>query len=405
MKRGVVWGARIAAAAMAWSAQAAIAADDTATATWKTRIAQLAQPAADEVVMTAVGDAIWTHKISTSPDVGLRSLFEVMRAADIAFLNHEQVLADSGYPTAKEIAKADPSIVDELTWAGVDMVSIANNHLMDFGPSGMETTLKTLDKAGIKYSGAGFTPAQAYQPAVVEKKGLKVALVAVMVSPTLNIGTAATEASPGVAWVRGATVRQPDGKVVIAPWDSDLRLMEDTIKAARKTADLVAVSMHIHWGGLADIDAGKQLVTRAAVDAGADIILGHGPHVVNGIEFYKGKPIVYSAGNFAFQFPPGAYEYFPQSLKVVQSMSNVTQPPFYEAVMLRMILSAKGEIRRMELLPVGLSPAGDPYLESGEKADAVLARVQALSKPLGTGIKREDWYAVVEPPKAGQRRK
>src|SRR4051812_35739963 len=126
--------------------------------------------------------------------------------------------------------------------------------------------------------------------------------------------------------------------------------------------------MHIHWGGLEEIDPGKQMVTRAAIDAGADMILGHGPHVVNGIEFYKGKPIIYSIGNFAFQFPPGAYEYFPDSLKVVKRLSG--QGPLFEAMMVRMILSPKGDIRRMELLPVELTTQdGDPHFVTGEKAE------------------------------------
>ena len=400
MTRGREFKAVLGAIALLWSGLA-LAADDNTADAWKARLGQLAQPAAGERVVTAVGDAIWTHKISTNPDPALQSLFEVMRGADIAFLNHEQVLADSGFPTLKAIAKADPSIVDELTWAGVDLVSIANNHLMDFGPSGLTTTLKTLDAAGIKHAGAGFTPAQAYQAAVAEKNGLKVALVAVMVSPTLDIGTAAIEASPGVAWVRGSTVRQLDGKVVIAPWESDLRLMEVAIRAARRNADMVAVSMHIHWGGAAEIDpAGKQLITHAAIDAGADIILGHGPHVVNGIEFYKTKPIIYSAGNFAFQFPPGAYDNFPEILKTVRSMSFENQPTFYQGMMVRMILSPKAEIRRMELLPIGLTPEGDPYLATGDLGDVILKVAQILSKPLGTTVKREGWYAVVEPPKA-----
>jgi poly-gamma-glutamate capsule biosynthesis protein CapA/YwtB (metallophosphatase superfamily) len=234
----------------------------------------------------------------------------------------------------------------------------------------------------------------AFKYTVVEKKGLKMALVSVMVSPTLTIGTAAGENTPGVAWVRGSNVRAPDGKTMLMPWDTDLRTMEEAIKAAKAAADVVAVSMHIHWGGLEEIDAGKQLVARTAIDAGADMILGHGPHVVNGLEFYKSKPIFYSVGNFAFQFPPGAYTYFPNSLSTVVRLQG--QAPLYEATLARIILTTRGELRHIEFLPIALTPEGDPYLVTGEKADRVLNKVSSLSQALGTTVKRDAWYAVAE---------
>lgn len=394
------WSWAICAAAVFSTAVAAAAERNPLNREWRGRVAELGQPAADEVVLTAAGDAIWLDKFSDSKDARLQALFEVMRAGDISFINFEMVTANSGYPTIKEIAKSDPSIVKEFVWAGTDVVSLANNHMMDFGQSGLETTRRTLDEAGIKHSGAGLNLAQALQHAVVEKKGLKMALVSVMVSPTLTIGTGAGETSPGVAWVRGTSVRRPDGSTVIAPWDADLKAMEGAIKAARKDADLVAVSMHIHWGGLDVIDPdGKQVVARAAIDAGADIILGHGPHVINGIEFYKAKPILYSIGNFAFQFKPDAYTFFPETLKIVQRLSS--DPKLFESMIVRMVLSSKGEFRRMELLPVELTSDGIPHFVTGEKADAILAKATALSDPFGTKVSRNGWYAVVELPGAG----
>ena len=369
-------------------------------AEWKSRIAQLAKPAADEIVLTAAGDAIWNRKISGSTDPRLQSIFDVTRSSDIAFLNFEQVLADSGYPTPKEISKADPSLISEFTWAGVNLVSIANNHMMDFGRSGLETTLKTLDANTIKRAGAGMTLADALKPGVIEKKGLKVALLAFLVAPNLpDLGTPAGDNAPGVAPIRGARIRQLGGTAAFAPWDDDLKSMEAAIKEAKKTADVVAVRMHMHWGPLEEVDAtGRQLIARAAIDAGADILLGHGPHVVNPIEFYKGKPILYSMGNFVFQFNFTQYAFFPAFEKVIKPL--MANPHVFDAVMVRMILSPKGPFRRMELLPIGLTPEGDPHFVTGAPADEVLNRVKTMSEPYGTVLKREGWYAVVDMPKA-----
>lgn len=389
----------ICAAFVAASGVAMAADASTLNREWRARVAELGQPKSDEIVLSAAGDAIWLDKFSGIKDARLQALFEVMRASDISFINFEMVTANSGYPTIKEIARADPSIVNEFVWAGTDVVSTANNHMMDFGATGLATTMRTLSEAGIKHAGAGLTLADALRHTVVERKGLKMALVSVMVSPTLTIGTGATETGPGVAWVRGTSVRRPDGKTVIAPWESDLKAMEEAIKAARKDADLVAVSMHIHWGGPEEIDPdGKQLIARAAVDAGADIILGHGPHLVNGIEFYKSKPILYSIGNFAFQFKPEAYTFFPETLKIVERLSS--DPKLYESMIVRMVLSPKGEFRRLELLPIELSPQGIPSFVTGVKADAILAKAKALSAPLGTTVNRSGWYSVVNLPPA-----
>jgi hypothetical protein len=156
--------------------------------------------------------------------------------------------------------------------------------------------------------------------------------------------------------------------------------------------------MHIHWGGLEEIDpAGKQLIARAAVDAGADVILGHGPHLVNGIEFYKSKPIFYSIGNFAFQFNRAAYTFFPDVMKIVDRLTKDTR--LYESMIARMVVSPEGEFRRIELLPIELTPSGVPRFVTGARADAVLAKAGQLSASLGTTVTRNTWYSVVELPR------
>jgi poly-gamma-glutamate synthesis protein (capsule biosynthesis protein) len=377
------------------STGAAAAADSARD--WNNRVATLGKAAPEDITLLAGGDAIWTHKMSGTKDPRATIMFDQMRAADISFLNFEQVMTDTGYPTIKEVVMANPSIIEEFTWAGVDLVSTANNHFMDFGQPGLERTVQILESKGIKHSGAGVNLAAALKPAQIDKKGLKFALLAFMVAPNMEprMATAATPTTPGTAPIRGSRVRLADGTSTFAPWDEDLKAMEEAIREAKKTNEFVAVSMHIHWGDLEQIDAGgKQVLTRAAIDAGADIMLGHGPHVVNAVEMYKGKPIVYSMGNFAFQPVLSAYELFPDSQQMISRLKKMEK--FYEAVMARLTVSPEGQLRRLELLPVALTPEGDAHFVSGDQADVILNRVQDLSKPYGTAFKREGWYTVVD---------
>lgn len=381
------------------SAGVAIGADTDSSQEWNIRVAQLGEAGPNDIVLTAVGDAIWTHKLSTNNGAGLQSLFGVMRSSDIAYLNLEQAFADRGFPMPnKDIVRAETSIIDEFVWAGADIVSVANNHAMDYGLDGLETTLQTLDSSGIKYSGAGRNLAESLRPTFIEKNGLNIALLSFMAAPDFDeLGIiAATEHTAGVAPVRGSEVRLMSGKSTIAPWDADLQQLEQAIKAAKEAADFVAVSLQYHWASNAEIDSGEQLIARTAIDAGADIILGHGPMMLNGIEFYKGKPIFYTMGSFSFHVPQSSYVLFPTSLGFIKELEADRR--IFESMMVRLIVSPQGEFRRIELLPVDKNADGDPHFVAGETASKIIGKLQKFSEPFGTAIKREAWYAVVNLP-------
>ena len=383
----------VATALVAASGGPAVAADTE----WQQRVSQLKAPAADEVVFAAVGDAHLKQPISSSTDPGLQSLFDVLRASDLFFLNLEGVMTDRGFPDQKVVSLASPSMVEEFKWAGTDIVSLGNNHQMDYFATGMQQTRATLDAAGIRHAGSGNNIAEAFQYTTVEKGSFKVALVSALVSPNLELTMAATESSAGVAQIRGMKVRRPDGKVVLAPNEDDLARLEASIKEARKAAPIVAVSLHYHWNRDGQVDAdGRQLVARAAIDAGANMVLGQGPHEFNGIEFYKGKLIAYGLGNFTFQMNPAHFALFPEVSAMFNKYSN--DPRMHESIALRLTMSTAGQLRRVEILPVEVTKEGNPHLAANERADQILDRIGALSKPFGTRVSRQNWYSVVELP-------
>ena len=382
-----------------FSIGSAIAADNDSAQAWEERIAELQEAGEDEFVLTVVGDAIWTQKLSTNTGAGLQALFEVMRSADVTYLNLEQALTDRGFPMPnKDIVRADTSIIEEFVWAGTDVVSTANNHAMDFGADELQTTLSTLDSKGIKHSGAGATIADALRPAFIEVNGLKIALLSFMAAPDFEeFGIiAATEDQAGVAPLRGADVRLADGSSTIAPLQADLQQMEEAIRNVRDEADLIAVSLQYHWASDSEIDPGEELIARAAVDAGADLVLGHGSMRLNGIEFYNSKPILYSLGSFSLHLPQSAYALFPTSLGFIKQLVEVRH--IFESMAVRMIISNDGELRRMELLPIDKNDNGDPHFVAGEGANIILDRLAKLSEPYGTEIEREAWYATVTVP-------
>jgi poly-gamma-glutamate capsule biosynthesis protein CapA/YwtB (metallophosphatase superfamily) len=158
------------------------------------------------------------------------------------------------------------------------------------------------------------------------------------------------------------------------------------------------VSMHMHWPGEENDVDGRQLIARAAIDAGADTVFGTGPRVLNGVELYKNQPIFYGIGNLAFQFTPESYQLFPDTQKFVRQL--IGDPKNFTGLAVRMTLSPQGKARRIELLPIRQTPDGAPHLAGGNEGAAILDDVKARSEKLGTSVKRQSWYALIELPTA-----
>jgi len=237
---------------------------------------------------------------------------ECLRGAPFVFGQLETVVSDRGaiVPNSKLAMRAPAALAPVLRNAGLTAMSFAGNHCLDWGYDAFDDTLVHVAKAGILLAGAGENRAAAYRPVVQQVGETRIALVAA--SSILPDGYAATADRPGCAPMRAHTLYeqiehdQPGTPARIRSHAdrNDLDSLLASIRAAKQAADLVLVSLHwgIHMvrGTLAEYQVE---VAHAAIEAGADAILGHHPHLMKGVGFHRGKPIFYSLGNFAIEQP------------------------------------------------------------------------------------------------------
>lgn len=209
---------------------------------------------------------------------------KIMKGMDLMWINNEFVYSLRGAPLPGKAWTfcGDPAHVSYLKDLGVDIVGLANNHTFDFGEESFLDTLSTLEDAGIPYVGAGRTMEQAGAPVYLQARGFKIAYVAASRAEYTIYTPEATDTKPGILWCYDNT-----------------RFLE-SIRTAAANADFVIALPH--WGvehstELEDVQIDG---AHAYIDAGADAVIGAHPHILQGIEYYKGKPILYSLGNFWF---------------------------------------------------------------------------------------------------------
>ncbi|WP_249897969.1 CapA family protein [Paenibacillus sp. PK3_47] len=259
---------------------------------------------------------------------------------DLTVVNLETPITTGGVGAADKqfVFKGAPEALDALKAAGVDAVNLANNHTLDQGEEGLLDTLDHLSKRSIPYVGAGSDSKEAYSAQYFERKGIKIALLGF------------TRVMPKSDWMAGA--KKPG---VASVYDSAEALK--AITAARKKADLVVVV--VHWGKerVEQYDAIQQALGHSFIDAGADLVMGGHPHVLQGIEPYKGKWIAYSTGNFIF--------------------TRSTNPATWETAVFQAECSAKGQCS-LQLSPM-YAELGQPVPMNEADGQLLLNKVESLS--------------------------
>ena len=242
---------------------------------------------AGDVMLGRLVDGHVLANPAASPAYVWGNTLPLWRQMDLRMVNLECVIATAGEPWVPKTFhfRAGPRAIDVLEAAGIQLVSLANNHVLDFGGEALQECLARLRQSSIRYAGAGETSEEAAAPTVLTGDGVTVAVVA------LTDGEPEWEAMPdrpGVNHVRY------DRAGLLAPY---LQRVETALARARDAAQLVIVSVHAgpNWG---PPTAAMRAVARQIIDLGADLYWGHSNHTVQGIELYRDRAILYSCGDF-----------------------------------------------------------------------------------------------------------
>jgi len=310
--------------------------------------------------IAAMGDMMLARDVgrhfSTHPsDFAMPEIQELLSGHDVVLANLENPVSYAGKPHPKQKPNvtfcADPDTLKILSSLGIDTVSLGNNHLLDYGPEALLETLAHLDKAGIRHSGAGRDYDEANRPVFIEKDGFRLAILS-----CVFIYSASTEMArdgiPGVSEYR-------------------LRRILPRIRELRAAGYIVIVS--IHWGlEYSFYPVPYQMrQARQMIDSGASLIIGHGPHYVQGTERYRDGMIVYSLGNFIFDEP---YRF-----------SN-------RGYIFSATLSPDGSLTDFATYPIRLV-RHVPQLTTGSEQTLMMRRIEALSRAY-TRRNRSYWRGI-----------
>lgn len=293
----------------------------------------------DDIHLLAVGDVqlgryvelkMRQRKDYTYP---FQNVAEFLQTADITFGNLDAPLVHGkNTPQDSFFLRADPEAVEGLKFAGFDVMSIANNQTMNYGPFGLVLTLSTLLNSEITPIGAGSDIDMAHTPAIVEVKGKKIAFYG-YVDPSIPPGQLLNAARSGKAGVALM----------------DIEAVKNDVKNALKETDIVIVSMHAGSQFAKQPTSFQRDFAHAAIDAGASVVIGHHPHVIQPIEWYKDGVIFYSLGNFVSD----------------QFFNNTVRT----GLLADIIFGDEAKPKRAELFPIRLDSIQPKILEGKEREE------------------------------------
>ena len=323
--------------------------------------------AKEPIVLAGVGDVILDR---AEPNTAFASFGPHLKAADIGYVNMEQVLADEGDHTNLQSVSHGTRFVQPYVDFGVDIVSCATNHGGDWGEYGIMETIKTLDGAGVAHMGTGANLDEARKPVILERKGTKVGFLNYCSVAREN--SWATEDRAGVCPIDVWTFYKqvdyqpgtpPHTHSVVKKESMDM-VLEDIAKL-RPQVDVLVVMLH--WGlhiAPALIPDYCMELGHAIIDAGADMIVGAHTHILKAMEIYKGKVIIHSLGNCLIDFGDNFHdEKWLNSLDVHYDELAYLTPQSIEDRKMTMVFKAyidDGKIDKVTFLPMIVNDENNP---------------------------------------------
>ena len=313
------------------------------------------------LLLAVVGDMEISRE---APESAFTKVLPALREADVRFGGLEASMSETGEAASgKIVMRHSPGMIQGYLAGGFDVLAFASNHCMDYGIEPFVETMELLEKHGVAFSGSGRNIEEARTPAIVERGGARIGFLSYVLN--LPLGWGAHPNKPGVAPIRQDPLFGP-------PYvnEEDLEAMVSDIEKTRPSVDVLLTSFH--WGSSQSrtLTLSQRAVAHAAVDAGSDIVIGHHPHILQGIEVYEGKPIFYALGNF-----------------VLDHDHPMFMPSVRESIFVRCFIEER-KIVRVSINPVLIEEDGSPrILTDGEpQYGGILNTVQKLSEKLGTRL-------------------
>ena len=379
--------------------------------------ASLSMPAAAQtanstaITITLTGQAMIRSDIRETAPAAVPVIKGLLKG-DVVFTNFEAAVAEKGETVHEGRGfLTPPDALDALKSFGFNLLALSDNHAFDLRVTGIQNTIREADSRKLVHAGTGNTLAEASAPGYLQTPKGKIALIA-SASGLIAPGGSATADRPGVNELRieagekenEATVDLP-GAPANTPNPEDSQRILQSIRDARKQADLVIVYQHNHVFGnhsfatiftegmqerLAPNDWLKKW-THAEVDAGADIIVMHGAPLLHGVEIYHGRPIFYDLGNFIYNLPPTiAYIHEPMNwesaVAYVQFQGKNLQSISLRPIVMNYVGEGQPDMHNDYADNQFLHTRGLPSPATGARAGYILERLAEFSKPFGTKL-------------------
>lgn len=316
---------------------------------------------------------------------------ELLRGADLRFGNFEACLSTRGQPAEKLLAgRNDPKVAGDLARLGLDLVSLANNHVCDYGPDALADAIRALEAIGVRHVGTGESLEAALAPTLFEVNGLSVGFVAFtcLAAP----GPVATAERPGVAAIRvhGGfevdpfwQIEEPGHPLMVRIRtrvdESGCQAALGHIEALAADVDVLCVSVHWGYGGSAELAEYQRPLAHAIVEAGADAVLGNHVHNVQGVEIHRGAPILYSAGSHLGWQAPIDTSGLSETMKKLYAEVS---PDGYVAC----LRFGEDGPCGVEITPTTLGRLGLPVLAEDASFDRIVERLCRHSEQLDTRL-------------------